>query len=147
MQHYLRHALLTLLSGPEPGTIIELTRILTDDAFRKPYVKALTDPLVAAFWANEWPGPRERERDSSIKAVLNKLGAFVTYASIRSVVGQGTAGSSQRRNTDGGDRRSVANRSAGLSQPRTFLGRLFSSSWTRAMSPSVWTDRSVLLGK
>ena len=91
MQHYLRHALLTLLSGPEPGTIIELTRILTDDAFRAPYVAALDDPLVAAFWANEWPGPRERERDSSIKAVLNKLGAFVTYASIRSVVGQGVS--------------------------------------------------------
>lgn len=57
-----------------------------------------------------------------------------------------TAGSSQRRNTDSGPR-SVANRSAGLSQPRTFLGRLFSSSWTRAMSSAVWTDKSVLLGK
>ena len=56
------------------------------------------------------------------------------------------AGSSQRRNTDGGPR-SVASRSAGLSQPRTFLGRWFSSSWTRAMSSAVWTDRSVLLGK
>ena len=91
MQHYLRHALLTLLAAPEPGTIIELTRVLTDDAFREPLVRALTDPLVAAFWRNEWPGPRERERDTSIKAVLNKLGAFVTYASIRSVVGQGTS--------------------------------------------------------
>ncbi|CAN5656330.1 hypothetical protein BH20CHL7_BH20CHL7_12920 [soil metagenome] len=56
------------------------------------------------------------------------------------------AGSSQRRNTDGGPR-SVASRSAGLSQPRTFLGRLFSSSWTRAMSSALWTDKSVLLGK
>jgi Helicase HerA, central domain len=91
MQHYLRHALLTLLAAPEPGTIIELTRVLTDDDYRKPLVDALTDPLVAAFWRNEWPGPRERERDTSIKAVLNKLGAFVTYASIRSVVGQGTS--------------------------------------------------------
>jgi hypothetical protein len=91
MQHYLRHALLTLLSSPDGGTIIELTRILTDDTFRQPLVEALTDPLVAAFWRTEWPGPRERERDSSIKAVLNKLGAFVTYASIRSVVGQGVS--------------------------------------------------------
>jgi energy-coupling factor transporter ATP-binding protein EcfA2 len=91
MQHYLRHALLTLLAAPEPGTIIELTRVLTDDAFRGPLVEKLTDPLVAAFWRNEWPGPRERERDTSIKAVLNKLGAFVTYASIRSVVGQGVS--------------------------------------------------------
>ena len=91
MQHYLRHALLTLLAAPEPGTIIELTRILTDDAFRQPLVDDLTDPLVAAFWRTEWPGPKERERDSSIKAVLNKLGAFVTYASIRNVVGQGVS--------------------------------------------------------
>ncbi|MEI7742874.1 MAG: DUF87 domain-containing protein [Chloroflexota bacterium] len=103
MQHYLRHALLTLLSGPEPGTIIELTRVLTDDAFREPLVRALTDPLVAAFWRTEWPGPRERERDTSIKAVLNKLGAFVTYASIRSVVGQGVSTIRPRALMDAGD--------------------------------------------
>jgi hypothetical protein len=103
MQHYLRHALLTLLSGPEPGTIIELTRILTDDTFRQPLVDDLTDPLVAAFWRTEWPGPKERERDSSIKAVLNKLGAFVTYASIRSVVGQGTSTIRPRALMDRGD--------------------------------------------
>lgn len=91
MQHYLRHALLTLLAAHEPQTIIELTRVLTDDPFREPFVRSVTDPLVAAFWRTEWPGPRERERDSSIKAVLNKLGAFVTYASIRNVVGQGVS--------------------------------------------------------
>ena len=103
MQHYLRHALLTLLATPEPGTIIELTRILTDDAFREPLVADVTDPLVAAFWRTEWPGPRERERDSSIKAVLNKLGAFVTYASIRNVVGQGVSTIRPRTLMDRGD--------------------------------------------
>ncbi len=103
MQHYLRHALLTLLATPEPGTIIELTRILTDDAFREPLVDDVTDPLVAAFWRTEWPGPKERERDSSIKAVLNKLGAFVTYASIRNVVGQGVSTIRPRALMDRGD--------------------------------------------
>ncbi len=103
MQHYLRHALLTLLATPEPGTIIELTRILTDDAFREPLVDKVTDPLVAAFWRTEWPGPKERERDSSIKAVLNKLGAFVTYASIRNVVGQGVSTIRPRALMDRGD--------------------------------------------
>lgn len=91
MQHYLRHGLLTLLSSADTVTVIELVRILTDDAFRQPYVDALKDPLLRAFWANEWPGPRERERDASIKAVLNKLGAFVAYEQIRNVVGQGTS--------------------------------------------------------
>jgi hypothetical protein len=66
-------------------------------------VDALTDPLVAAFWRTEWPGPRERERDTSIKAVLNKLGAFVTYASIRSVVGQGVSTIRPRALMDAGD--------------------------------------------
>ena len=56
------------------------------------------------------------------------------------------AGSSQRRNTNGASR-SVAIRSAGLSQLRIFRGRRFSSASTRAMSPAVWTDRSVPLGK
>jgi hypothetical protein len=56
------------------------------------------------------------------------------------------AGSSQRRNTDV-VARSVAIRSAGLSQSRTFRGRRFSSACTRAMSSALWTDRSVPLGK
>ncbi|MBA3779223.1 MAG: DUF87 domain-containing protein [Chloroflexi bacterium] len=89
MQHYLRHGLLTLLRQREPQTILELVRLLTDDRFRDTYTRDLTDPMLAAFWRNEWPAPRERERDASIKAVLNKLGAFVAYDSIRSVVGQG----------------------------------------------------------
>ncbi len=89
MQHYLRHALLTLLAPREPQTVIELVRVLTDDAFREPYVHALRDPLVEAFWRTEWPRGGERDRDGSIKAVLNKLGAFVAYASVRNVVGQG----------------------------------------------------------
>ncbi len=103
MQHYLRHALLTLLAAEAPQTIIELVRILTDDAFREPYTKAVKDPMLVSFWRTEWPGPRERERDSSIKAVLNKLGAFVAYGSIRDVVGQGVSTIRPRTLMDRGD--------------------------------------------
>jgi hypothetical protein len=53
---------------------------------------------------------------------------------------------SQRRNTDGVSR-SVAIRSAGLSQSRTRRGRPFSPACTLATSSAVWTDRSVPLGK
>jgi hypothetical protein len=102
MQHYLRHALLTLLSAREPQTVLELVRLLTDDGFRQAYTDRLADPLLAAFWRNEWPGPRERERDTSIKAVLNKLGAFVAYEQIRHVVGQGTSTITPRRVMDDG---------------------------------------------
>ena len=40
MQHYLRNALLTLLADERPQTILELIRILTDDAFRERFVEA-----------------------------------------------------------------------------------------------------------
>jgi energy-coupling factor transporter ATP-binding protein EcfA2 len=103
MQHYLRHALLTMLAHPKPQTVIELIRILTDDAFRERYTRDLDDPMLVNFWRNEWPSGVSRERDTSIKAVLNKLGAFVSYHSIRNVVGQGTSTIRPRQIMDAGD--------------------------------------------
>jgi Helicase HerA, central domain len=103
MQHYLRNALLTLLADDEPQTILELVRVLTDDAFRRRFVKQVGDPMIRSFWATQWPGGAERERDASIKAVLNKLGAFVTYDSIRLVIGQGTSTIRPREVMDRGE--------------------------------------------
>jgi energy-coupling factor transporter ATP-binding protein EcfA2 len=103
MQHYLRNALLTLLADEQPQTILELIRVLTDDAFRERFVRQLRDPMIRSFWETQWPGRGERERDTSIKAVLNKLGAFVTYDSIRAVVGQGISTIRPRDVMDSGE--------------------------------------------
>ena len=103
MQHYLRHALLTMLAQPKPQTVIELIRILTYDDFRERYTRGLDDPMLVNFWRNEWPSGVSRERDTSIKAVLNKLGAFVSYHSIRNVVGQGQSTIRPRQIMDAGD--------------------------------------------
>jgi hypothetical protein len=103
MQHYLRHALFAAFADRNQQTILELIRILTNDDARVRYTEQLSDPMERAFWRDEWPGPRERERDPSIKAVLNKLGAFVSYGSIRSVVGQGDSTISPRMVMDSGD--------------------------------------------
>ena len=103
MQHYLRHALFAAFADRGQQTILELIRILTNDRARVRYTEQLSDPMERAFWRDEWPGPRERERDPSIKAVLNKLGAFVSYGSIRSVVGQGDSTISPRMVMDSGD--------------------------------------------
>ncbi len=107
MQHYLRNGLLTLLSDPEPQTVLELVRILTDDAFRSRYVERLAasgaDPMLVDWWRTQWPSRAGRERDPSIGAVLNKLGAFVAYHSIRNIVGQGTSTLRPRQLMDAGD--------------------------------------------
>ncbi len=59
--------------------------------------------MIRSFWETQWPSGGERERDASIKAVLNKLGAFVTYDSIRLVVGQGVSTIRPREIMDRGE--------------------------------------------
>jgi energy-coupling factor transporter ATP-binding protein EcfA2 len=126
MQHYLRHGLLTLLAHPKPQTVLELIRLLTDDAFRERYVRQLDDPMLVHFWRNEWPSGVSRERDTSIKAVLNKLGAFVSYQSVRQVVGQGQSTIRPRRIMDDGHLLVVDLSQVGADNARLFGAMLIS---------------------
>lgn len=101
MRDILRHALLTLLSDPEPQTVLELDRILSDEAFRRPYIDQATDPVVQNYWRTRWPS--KGSDDPSVGAVQNKLGAFIAYDSIRQVVGQGVSTLRPRTIMDRGD--------------------------------------------
>jgi len=102
MQNIMRQALLTLLADPAPQTVLELNRILSDDAFRVPYLAHATDPLLESFWRHDWPD-KGAGRDQSVGAVKNKLAAFITYDSIRQIVGQGTSTIRPRTIMDAGD--------------------------------------------
>ena len=101
MRDILRYSMLTMLSSPEPQTVLELDRILSDEAFRKPYIAHATDPAVQNYWRTRWPS--KGSDDPSVGAVQNKLGAFIAYDSIRAVVGQGTSTLRPRTIMDRGD--------------------------------------------
>jgi hypothetical protein len=87
MRDILRYAALTMLSDPEPQTVLELDRILSDEVYRRPYIELAIDPAIQNYWRTRWPS--KGSDDSSVGAVQNKLGAFIAYDSIRQVVGQG----------------------------------------------------------
>lgn len=101
MLDILRYSALTMLSVPEPQTVLELDRILSDEKFRAPYIDAATDPAVRNYWRTRWPS--RGSDDSSVGAVQNKLGAFIAYDSIRAVVGQGVSTLRPRTIMDRGD--------------------------------------------
>lgn len=101
MLDILRYSALTMLSVPEPQTVLELDRILSDEKFRAPYIDKATDPAVQNYWRTRWPS--RGSDDSSVGAVQNKLGAFIAYDSIRAVVGQGTSTLRPRTIMDRGD--------------------------------------------
>ncbi len=89
MRDILRYAALTMLSDPQPQTVLELDRILSDEVYRRPYIEKAIDPAIQNYWRTRWPS--KGSDDSSVGAVQNKLGAFIAYDSIRQIVGQGTS--------------------------------------------------------
>ena len=86
---YLRSALMTLLLRATPGgvpwTLESLNRLLIDPNFREEIINGLEDPTLLAFWQHQWP--RRGGSDPSADALTSKLAAFLSYPSVRAIVG------------------------------------------------------------
>ncbi len=87
LEYILRNAIMALLETPNT-TLLGVMRILVDKRYRKRIVGAVSDPVVRAFWTEEfpkWQGPVLQE---VIAPIQNKVGQFLTSALIRNIVGQ-----------------------------------------------------------
>ena len=87
MQHMTNNTLLALLEYPG-ATLLHITRMLSDDAFRDDVIEYITDPSVKAYWTNEFNMWDEKFRREASAAVLNKIGQFTTNPLIRNIIGQ-----------------------------------------------------------
>jgi type IV secretory pathway TraG/TraD family ATPase VirD4 len=56
-----------------------------EEAFRRQVVSRVADPLVRAFWQNEFAGWHDRYRVEAIAPIQNKVGQFLTSPLIRHV--------------------------------------------------------------
>jgi len=89
IQHYFRNACLTLMEDPEEGaTLIDVPRIFVDDDFRKYKVAKVKNPVVRAFWEQEYAHTGERERQEMIPYFSSKFGPFITNSIMRNTIGQ-----------------------------------------------------------
>lgn len=87
LEHILRFTLLALLETPD-ATLLGITRMLTDKAYRKYVINNVTDPVVKAFWVNEFASWNDKFASEAVAPVLNKVGAFTANPLIRNVLGQ-----------------------------------------------------------
>lgn len=76
MEHILRNALLALLDQPH-ATLIDIPRLLEDDAFRKSVAREVSNPQVQDFWLKEYAHYSHRLRAEAIVPIQNKVGAFL----------------------------------------------------------------------
>lgn len=87
LEYILRYCLLALLEYPD-ATMLDITRILTDKAFRKDVMSHVTDPVVRNFWNVEFATWNDKFASEAVAPVLNKVGAFTANPLVRNIIGQ-----------------------------------------------------------
>ncbi len=87
MEYILNNCILALLEYPG-STMLGISRILVDKKFRLKVLDRVADPVVKAFWKDEYAAYNERFRNEAIAPIQNKVGQFLSSAIIRNIVGQ-----------------------------------------------------------
>jgi len=88
-EHYMRNAMLALMADKDnPGTLVEIPRIFTDDEFMEKKLAKVYDPLVRNFWLREWKKTTGSTKSDMLGYVVSKVGRFVENEMMRNIIGQ-----------------------------------------------------------
>lgn len=101
MEYILNNTILALLEVPG-NTLLGIMRMLNDKSFRKKIVSQIKDPIVKAFWTEEFANWNERFRTEAIQPIQNKVGQFLSSSIIRNIVGQSKSTINMREIMDDG---------------------------------------------
>jgi hypothetical protein len=87
MEYILNNTILALLDSPG-NTMLGIVRMYVDKKYRKRIVDSVKDPMVKAFWLEEFANYAEKYRTEAVAPIQNKVGQFLSSAVIRNIVGQ-----------------------------------------------------------
>ncbi len=92
-EHNMRNVMLTLMADlDDPGTIIDIPRMFTDDAYVKKYLVKLKDPVVRSFWEKEMAKTSDFHKSEMLGYLISKVGRFVENEMMRNIMGQQKSG-------------------------------------------------------
>jgi energy-coupling factor transporter ATP-binding protein EcfA2 len=87
MEYILQNTLLALLEYPG-STLLDVNRMLINKTFRSAVLEKVSDPIVKAFWVEEFASFTDTYTREALPAIQNKIGQFVSNPLIRNIVGQ-----------------------------------------------------------
>jgi hypothetical protein len=88
-EHNMRNYMLTLMADIEnPGTIVEIPRMISDEAFQKKWVDKVKDPVVRSFWEDEMAKTSDYHKSEMMGYLVSKVGRFVENEMMRNIIGQ-----------------------------------------------------------
>jgi len=99
MEYILNNCILALLEYPG-ATLLGVNRMLSDVEYRKKVVDKITDPVVKAFWVQEYARYTQRYEVEATAAIQNKVGQFISSPLIRNIIGQVTSTIDMRKIMD-----------------------------------------------
>lgn len=92
-EHTMRNAMLTLMADENnPGTLVDIPRVLTDPVYVRQLLIKVTDPLVRDFWDKEISKMTEQYKSEMLGYVVSKVGRFVENTMMRNIIGQNRSG-------------------------------------------------------
>jgi len=101
MEYILNNTILALLEYPD-STILGIMRMFSEPNYRKKIVDNLKDPVIRAFWVNEFSKYTQRLETEALAAIQNKVGQFISNPLIRNIMGQPRSTINMREIMDGG---------------------------------------------
>lgn len=87
MEYILNNTLLALVDNPG-STLLGINRMLADKKYRKRIVSKVKDPVIKAFWQNEFANYPEKYMVEAVAPIQNKIGQFLSASIIRNMVAQ-----------------------------------------------------------
>ncbi|OHA62005.1 MAG: hypothetical protein A2117_02345 [Candidatus Wildermuthbacteria bacterium GWA2_46_15] len=87
MSYILSNTILALLEYPG-STLLGVNRMMSDPSYRQKVVDKITDPVIKAFWTQEYARYNQRYEVEATAAIQNKIGQFISSPLIRNIIGQ-----------------------------------------------------------
>ena len=87
---YMRNAMLLVMDDPESGsTLMEIPKVLSNDAYRKEKLEKCKDPTVVAFWREQAEkAGGEASLENIVPYITSKLTQFISNDMMRPIIGQ-----------------------------------------------------------
>jgi energy-coupling factor transporter ATP-binding protein EcfA2 len=101
MEYILNNTLLSLLEFPN-STLLGVMRMFSDKEYRKQIVAQLQDPVIKAFWTDEFANYGQRLEAEALASIQNKVGQLVSNPLIRNIMGQPRSALNMRDIMDSG---------------------------------------------
>lgn len=87
LEYVLRNTILSLMYA-DGSTLLGINRMLVDKKYRNSVLEKVNDPIIKAFWTQEYENYPAKELPTIISPIQNKVGQFLSNPIVRNILGQ-----------------------------------------------------------